>query len=143
MKSTAWPKVVTQKPPLKSLSFLTRSHHLRTAYFTFWRRALDSRSITEEHGITIDTSRSDRPADSFAIPSARTVCIPPLRSAIGYATALHEFGHLIAPGAQDPSLEAEKIAWQWAREHALIWTPQMARLQEQALAYIVKKTCSD
>jgi hypothetical protein len=30
MKSAAWPKVVTQKPPLRSLSFLTRSHHLRT-----------------------------------------------------------------------------------------------------------------
>jgi hypothetical protein len=44
----------------------------------------------------------------------------PIRSAISYATALHEIGHILGR-YQDSrrSLVRERWAWQWARETLL------------------------
>jgi hypothetical protein len=94
-------------------------------------------TLGQQHGIKIDT-RVDRPVDAFAVPWARTVCIPPLRSGIGYATALHEIGHLLTP--QDLSeLESERVAWQWAKANAKWWTPAMERTMTTSLEQIATK----
>src|SRR5262245_12854044 len=98
-------------------------------------------ALAAQHAITLDT-RVERPADSFAVPWARTVCITPLRSAIGYATALHEFGHILGAD-QEPDrteMERERGAWQWARANALIWTTAMERTASESLAHIARNS---
>jgi hypothetical protein len=97
-------------------------------------------SLAEQHGIKIDTSRIDRPVDAFAVPWCRAVCIPPLRSGTGYATALHELGHLLAPNQNLSELECERAAWQWARDNAKWWTPAMEHCMTQSLEQIAAKT---
>jgi hypothetical protein len=81
--------------------------------------------LATEHGIRIDT-RIERPIDAFAVPWAPTICITPLRSAVGYATALHEIGHIVL-GVAGEDVFDERAAWEWARQNALVWTPAMER----------------
>jgi hypothetical protein len=89
--------------------------------------------LAAQHAIKIDT-RIDRPADAFAVPWARIICITPLRSAIGYATALHEIGHIVLGRSHDQEIEREREAWQWARSNAIDWTPAMERCASESLA---------
>jgi hypothetical protein len=66
--------------------------------------------------------------------------LPPVRSSISYATALHEIGH--AKGRYQNSrsvMTRERAAWQWARENALIWTETMERRALNALAWYAKR----
>src|SRR5262249_41385169 len=52
--------------------------------------------------------------------------LPPVRSAISYATALHEIGHVLGPHQNSRrAMVRERWAWQWARSLALVWTPTM------------------
>jgi hypothetical protein len=112
-------------------------------------------SLAAQYGTTIDT-RVDRPVDAYAVPWANTIRIPPLRSHIGYATALHELGHLHGPNQQCyalqrglisrqeeitpiSELESEASAWQWARDNTMVWTPAMERCAVQSLAQVAKK----
>ncbi|MEN3974457.1 hypothetical protein [Emcibacter sp. SYSU 3D8] len=55
----------------------------------------------------------------------RIIAIRPVKSAITYAVALHELGHVLGPWQSQPRLYAEAGAWKWAREVAGIWTPTM------------------
>lgn len=58
----------------------------------------------------------------------RLVKIRPVKSAVTYAIALHEVGHVLGPMQNGARLEKEAGAWLWARNHAALWTPLM---QEQ------------
>jgi len=63
--------------------------------------------------------------------------LPPVRSEVSYAVALHEIGHI--KGRYQKSVDMlvrEQAAWQWARDNALVWTPQMERRAAEALAWI-------
>jgi hypothetical protein len=93
-------------------------------------------SLAAQHAIKIDTKHVDRPADAFAVHSARTICIPPLRSVVGYATALHEVGHIVLGWDDNPETEIdqERAAWEWARRKAIGWSPAMERCMVTALA---------
>ena len=95
-------------------------------------------SLAAQHGIKIDTGRVDRPADAYAVPWARTICIPPLLSAVGYATALHEIGHIVLGWDDNPTMEIdyERAAWEWARRNAIGWSPTMERCAIRALAQV-------
>ena len=56
------------------------------------------------------------------------VQIPPVRSAITFATALHEIGHILGQYQNSRSVMVrERWAWKWARTNALVWTPAMER----------------
>src|SRR5689334_954038 len=51
------------------------------------------------------------------------VHILPVRSAISYATCLHEIGHIKGRYQHSKNfMVVEHWAWQWARAHALVWT---------------------
>ena len=63
--------------------------------------------------------------------------LPPVRSEVSYAVALHEIGHI--KGRDQKSLDVlvrEQAAWQWARDIALVWTPLMERRAAEALTWI-------
>lgn len=91
-------------------------------------------TLAARYKFKIDTARVDRPEDAFAVPWARTICIPPLRSAVGYATALHEVGHLLGPNQGALDIEGERAAWRWARDNAIVWTSSMERCAVRSLA---------
>ena len=61
-----------------------------------------------------------------------TLQLHPIKSEAAYAAALHEIGH-IRQGPGDDVLLAERRAWDWARENALIWTPTMEREAERGM----------
>jgi Phage integrase family len=64
------------------------------------------------------------------------VFIPPIRSELSYATALHEIGHIFGRYQRSRSVMVrERWAWEWARANALVWTPRMERSARAALAW--------
>jgi hypothetical protein len=72
-----------------------------------------------------------------------TVCeiwLAPIRSSISYATALHEFGHILGRHQKSRNeLVRERWAWEWARRSALYWTPAMERHASKALAWCASR----
>jgi hypothetical protein len=60
----------------------------------------------------------------------------PIRSAISYASALHEIGHALGRHRNSRRIMMrEAWAWRWARAHAMVWTPAMERSRQKALAW--------
>lgn len=55
----------------------------------------------------------------------RKIRIPPVKSSISYAVALHEIGHVIGPQSGH-RLNKEAQAWLWARENAILWNDTMS-----------------
>jgi hypothetical protein len=53
--------------------------------------------------------------------------IPPVRSQITYAVALHELGHLLGPGRSGTRLEKEAAAWRWALANSIVELSDHAR----------------
>jgi hypothetical protein len=53
--------------------------------------------------------------------------IPPVRSQITYAVALHEIGHLVGPGRSGTRLEKEAAAWRWALANSAVELSDHAR----------------
>ena len=65
---------------------------------------------------------------SKAMYDFEEIVIAPIRSAISYAVALHEIGHILGRRQHSKSvLVRERFAWQWARGAARTWTPAMER----------------
>jgi hypothetical protein len=65
--------------------------------------------------------------------------IPPIKSAISYAAALHEIGHIQGRyQTSRHSLVRELAAWRWARQQALAWTPAMERMCASSLAWAAR-----
>ncbi len=63
---------------------------------------------------------------------SRRIKIRPVKTAITYAVALHEIGHIL--GIQRGSrLDKEVQAWDWARAHALGWTDAMTATMAKCL----------
>lgn len=52
--------------------------------------------------------------------------LPHIRSALDFATCLHELGHVSGRYQHSKSSRTrERWAWEYAREHALVWTAEM------------------
>lgn len=56
----------------------------------------------------------------------KRVRLQPVRSAITYAAALHEIGHVVGPQTGQ-RLNREAQAWRWAEANAIEWTEPMIR----------------
>jgi hypothetical protein len=56
--------------------------------------------------------------------------------ALGIARVLHEIGHILGRYQNSRStLVREQWAWNWAHEHALVWTPAMERCAAACMAW--------
>lgn len=94
------------------------------------------RVLCERHEIACYEVK--RPNQAYAIREGDEIGIALIRSAITYATALHEIGHHQGPHQNSRSVMVrERWAWQWARSNALIWTPAMERSAQKALQWYV------
>jgi hypothetical protein len=85
--------------------------------------------LCEAHKITVESHSSG----GRAYKRKRIIYIRPVRSAITYATALHEIGHILGPWQSLQRLFSEAGAWVWAKENARVWTPPMQRDMEKSL----------
>jgi hypothetical protein len=82
-------------------------------------------------------SRTDR---VFSVLEAWETTIPPIKTAISYATAMHELGHLLGRFPHSAStMVRERWAWRWAEHNALIWTSRMARHRDESLEWYVPR----
>ena len=69
---------------------------------------------------------------------SRHMNIRPVKSAITYAMALHEIGHILGPRQNGVRLEKELGAWEWAKENAFEWSDTMNKKCQTCLqSYIV------
>jgi hypothetical protein len=77
-----------------------------------------------------------RTTEARAAYEIEEVWIPKIKSAISYATALHEIGHIrCRHRASRLIMVRERDAWRWAKSHALIWTETMESQRETSLAW--------
>ncbi len=91
-------------------------------------------TLCSDNRITLEYRRSG----GRAWRRTRRVSIAPVRSAITYAVALHEIGHILG---RSPTrrLDREAAAWMWARQHAIQWTPAMDSKMKSCLDSYAKK----
>ena len=109
------------------------------------RTVADMRAHIEQlaaaRSIVLRTRWVKRTAKAYSIRerdgAADEVQTPPIRSALTYATALHEIGHILGryQTQRHRRLTQEFWAWKWARQNALIWTPAMERFCRESLAW--------
>jgi len=64
---------------------------------------------------------------AYAFPYNKTIQIPPIKSHITYAIALHEIGHLVN---KSPN---EIRAWKWAMKNSLVWNTTMENTKTKCL----------
>lgn len=122
-------------------------------------------TLVEQHQIRVLESKDKQVKRHYAaaLPEARAILLPEVDDETGYAVALHEIGHLVAPGGCDrltdldvgrsnlmaayDLLTMEHIAWAWARATAVDWTVAMEQTCQINLGTYVrnverlKKTC--
>jgi hypothetical protein len=71
------------------------------------------------------------------------VSIPPIKSVITYAVALHEIGHVLGRYQRSRStLVRGRWAWAWAQSNAINWTPAMARTMERSQWYVRRRSAA-
>jgi hypothetical protein len=86
----------------------------------------------------------DRPTRAHASLEAGVITVPRIRSAISYATALHEVGHFLGRHQRSRSrLVRERWAWVWARRNARVWTPPMERHARESLDWYAARMEDD
>lgn len=59
----------------------------------------------------------------------------PVKTAITYAVAMHEIGHILGPHqtGKNTRLDKEVGAWEWAQQHAIEWTDAMTATRARLL----------
>ena len=73
---------------------------------------------------------------AWAVQQFEEISIPPIRSSVSYATALHEIGHIKGRFQFSHDVVVrERWAWRWAKANALIWTFGMQRSAVRGLAW--------
>jgi hypothetical protein len=78
----------------------------------------------------------DDPGEALAITENDPVEIhmPKVRSVEDYVTCLHELGHVDGRYQHSKNSNTrERWAWQYAREHALVWTAEMECIARASL----------
>jgi CRISPR/Cas system-associated endonuclease Cas3-HD len=76
-----------------------------------------------------------------AYRQSRRIKIRQVKTAITYAVALHEIGHILGPRqtGKNTRLDKEVGAWEWAEQHALEWTEAMSAKRAKCLqSYLAK-----
>lgn len=87
------------------------------------------KELTDQYNITVGSHSRD----GKAYKRDRIIWIRPVKSAITYAVALHEIGHILGPWQSQPRLFSEAGAWKWAMENAEVWTEVMHNCMVKSL----------
>src|SRR5579871_914004 len=94
-----------------------------TPEFTITDLARHVRELGERYDIFIHYHNECEHARAFSF--SNEIETPFIVSYRTYAIAMHELGHLLGHGQDRGCLSAERGAWTWARNHALMWTAEM------------------
>lgn len=110
------------------------SRHGQHPYGKAGRRVSAYREHVErlcaDNGIALEfAGRSGR-----AWRKTRRIRTPEIRSAVTYAIALHEIGHILGDGQNGRRLDKEVGAWLWAKANAIEWRKPMKRTLKTRLA---------
>ena len=89
--------------------------------------------LSTDHDIRIEWRRDTDGA--WAARAVNLISIPQIRSAISYAIALHEIGHLLGPGQRASRMRCERGAWRWAKTNAIAWLASMNKTERRSLAW--------
>lgn len=90
-------------------------------------------ALCEQHGIEVGSHSSG----GRAWRKSRTVKVRPVKSAITYAIAMHELGHILGKRQSGTRLDKEVGAWEWAHDNATEWTDTMeAAMQKRLCSYL-------
>lgn len=87
-------------------------------------------ALASSHTVQVVTRRH---TSGRAWRRSRRVRIPEVKSAVTYALALHELGHVIGH-QRGLTIDKEAQAWRWAEQHAIEWTTPMARKAGRCIA---------
>lgn len=87
-------------------------------------------SLAETHGVAIEISSSGR---GRAWRKIKKIRIREIKTAITYAVALHELGHIVGPQTGN-RLNREWQSWEWAMANALTWNDTMTSKMQRCLA---------
>lgn len=102
--------------------------------FDVSRAAAHVAQIADQHGIEI----SNHSSGGRAWRRLQKIKIRPIKSAVTYAIALHELGHVLGEQRGRRRVEKEVQAWEWAEANALFWTKIMSEKKRKCLrTYIV------
>jgi hypothetical protein len=91
-------------------------------------------SLASEHGVEVAYSSN---ASGRAWRRTRRVRTPEIKSAVTYALALHEFGHVVGY-QRGLRIDLEAQAWRWAEANAIEWTEPMIRKAGRCIASYLK-----
>ena len=76
------------------------------------------------------------PYHAWSSSGTREISIPPIKSHVSYATALHEIGHILGRHQQsDDLMVRERWAWEWAKHNAIEWTYGMENFAFRCLDF--------
>lgn len=119
---------------------------------TYNWQALHVLALGREHRVNVVFVASE--LDCQAVVHDRIVYCLEVTDDLTYAIALHELGHMIAPGGYDKALQdpkfvidsqktlvdvmyrklaEEQAAWEWARAHAYDWSTMMQSVREMGM----------
>ncbi len=101
---------------------------IKTSTFDVSQAAAHVARIADKHGIKI----SGHSSGGRAWRLLRKIKIRPIKSAVTYAIAMHELGHVLGK-QQGRRIDKEVQAWEWAEAHALFWTKIMVENQRKCL----------
>ena len=95
-------------------------------------------SVLQANGITVAWRAHGTSGRAWR--KRRHIFIAPVKSAVTYAVAMHEVGHVLGRNPKT-RLAQEAAAWQWARANALDWCPVMeAKMQDCLASYLAWST---
>jgi len=93
--------------------------------------------LCERHNILCSPSYGRH---AYAIREVQEICIPPIKSPVSYATAMHEIGHILGHHQNSKRvLTREHWAWDWARSNALFWTAAMERSRTRSVDWYIPR----
>lgn len=91
-------------------------------------------SLASLHAVSIEFKEGYR---GRAWRKHRRIKISPVKTAVTYAIALHEMGHVV--GKQSGKrIDKEVQAWEWAEANALKWTETMIVKSARCVAWYLK-----
>jgi|SRR5579862_3509443 len=128
------------------------------------RLASHARAIAKENGVVLIESELVDSTDAMTNFVRKTIVMPCIDNLKAYGTAMHELGHLLAPGGIHEDRKAkrgafsyrnyhealkagvlefmideENAAWKWAKAHSLIWNEEMQQDADRALETYTSK----
>lgn len=99
--------------------------------------------LIKKHKLKVKWLPKDADILEVRVDPDRVLHLYPVTNARMYSLALHEIGHLVTRTLYQPVLFKEAEAWQWAKEHALLWTASMQTALRVGLRSYVVRALAD